>query len=255
MPTMSRKANGNRGKYFYAVVPGPKDRTYSVTGIDGAAVYSIPQGSLAAVVSDVPFKRIRPERRHFAAHHSVLRQLVDEDALLPMAFGIISDGEKAVKTFLTRNRKPLSKQIERVAGKVEMGLKVGWDVPNIFEYMTNVHAELRFARDALLQDVRIATQDQRIELGRMFENFLDSDREAYCERVEAVLQPCCAEIKRNKCRDEREIMNLACLVLKTNLDTFEAAVFQAARDFDDNFAFDYNGPWAPHNFVDMDVDI
>jgi hypothetical protein len=255
MPTMTRKANGNRGKYFYAVVGGAKDRTYSVTGVDGGAVYSISQGNLAAVVSDVPFKRIRPERRHFAAHYSVLKQLVDEDALLPMAFGIISDGEKAVKTFLTKHRKPLSKQIERVAGKVEMGLKVVWDVPNIFEHMTNVHAELRFARDALLKDMRGAAQDEKIELGRMFESFLNSDREACSERVEAVLQPCCAEIKRNKCRDEREIMNLACLVVKENLDAFEAAVFRAARDFDDNFAFDYNGPWAPHNFVDMDVDI
>lgn len=254
MPTMSRKVNGNKCKYFYAVVAGSKKRIYDVTGIDGASVYSIPQGNLSAVVSDVPFKRIRPERRHFAAHHGVLRQLVAEDALLPMAFGIISDGEKAVRSFLTKNRKPLNQQIQRVAGKVEMGLKVRWDVPNIFEHMTNVHAELGFARDALLHGARAATQDERIELGRMFENFLNSDREAYSERVEAFLEQCCDEIKRDKCRDEREIMNLACLVRKENLDAFEVAVFEAARGFDDNFAFDYNGPWAPHNFVDMNID-
>jgi len=33
----------------------------------------------------------------------------------------------------------------------------------------------------------------------------------------------------------------------------EEAVFQAARLFDNNYAFDLNGPWAPHNFVEMDL--
>lgn len=255
MPTVSRKTKGNLGKYFYAVVSGEGDRTYDVTGIDGATVYSIRHGNLAAVVSDVPFKRIRPERRHFAAHHAVLRKLVDESALLPMAFGIISEGEKGVRTFLSKNRKRLDEQVERVTGKVEMGLKVRWDVPNIFEYLTDSHAELRFARDAILERGEAATHDQRIELGRLFASLLNADRELYSERVEKILSPCCAEIKRDKCRDEREIMNLVCLVARKDIDIFEGAVFEAARGFDDNFGFDYNGPWAPHNFVDLNVDI
>ena len=60
-------------------------------------------------------------------------------------------------------------------------------------------------------------------------------------------------MKRNKCRDEREVMNLACLVDRNQVDKFESVVFEAANHFDDNFAFDYNGPWAPHNFVEVDI--
>jgi len=255
MPAKSRIADEKTGKYFYAVISGSKDRIFGFTGVEGATVYSIAHGPLAAVVSNVPCKRIRPERRNFAAHQGVLKQLMVEEAVLPMAFGLISDGEKAVRSFLVRNREALNRQVRRVANRVEMGLRVRWDVPNIFEYMTNVHAELKYARDMPLASGQAATQDERIELGRLFENLLNTDRDLYFEQVAEVLKPCCAEVRRDKVRDEREIMNVACLVPRDNLEVFETAVFEAAREFDDNFSFDYNGPWAPHNFVDLNLDI
>jgi hypothetical protein len=34
---------------------------------------------------------------------------------------------------------------------------------------------------------------------------------------------------------------------------FEEGVFEAAKLFDNNYTFDYNGPWAPHNFVELDL--
>jgi hypothetical protein len=43
------------------------------------------------------------------------------------------------------------------------------------------------------------------------------------------------------------------LVERSALAQFEGCVFQAAQQFDNNFAFDYNGPWAPHNFVEIDL--
>ncbi|MEK7385166.1 MAG: GvpL/GvpF family gas vesicle protein, partial [candidate division NC10 bacterium] len=63
------------------------------------------------------------------------------------------------------------------------------------------------------------------------------------------------EIKRNKPRTEREAANLACLVGRDGREQFEAAVFEAAKLFDNSYAFDYNGPWAPHNFVDLTLDL
>jgi hypothetical protein len=52
-------------------------------------------------------------------------------------------------------------------------------------------------------------------------------------------------------------MSLACLVGRGAgaQAAFEAGVFAAAKLFDNNFAFDYNGPWAPHNFVELDLQL
>jgi len=48
-------------------------------------------------------------------------------------------------------------------------------------------------------------------------------------------------------------MNLACLVDRFAVEKLKDRVFKVASLFDDNFAFDYNGPWAPHNFVGIEV--
>lgn len=251
---MAAKAEAKRGKYLYAIVPDAGARTYDFNGIDGASVYTIPDGRMAAVVSDVPNQKIRPERRHLAAQQAVLKNLLlQTGAMLPMAFGIIADGPKAIKKIMSHNQEAFLKQLQRVAGMVEMGLRVSWDVPNIFEYFINTHPELRATRDRFLGPFGNPSQEDKIELGRMFDRLLNEDREAYTDKVEEILSQYCQETKRNKCRSESEVMNLACLVRKEAQDRFEAGVFAAAKLFDNNFTFDYNGPWAPHNFVDQEL--
>ena len=245
-----------RGRtYVYAVITDAQGRTYGDFGIDGRKVYSIPVGRVAAVVSDLSSEKIRPERSRLAAHQEVLKKLMAETTPLPMAFGILAESPEAVRKMLSRNQRALLVQLHRVAGRVEMGLRVTWDVPNIFEYFVNTHPELRLARDRLLGIQREPTQEQKIEVGRMFDRLLNEDRDTYAEKVEGILAPLCAEIERNKCRNEREVLNLACLVERAGRPQFETSVFEAAKQFDNNFAFDYNGPWAPHNFVEIDLQL
>ncbi|MGC8658866.1 MAG: GvpL/GvpF family gas vesicle protein [Desulfomonilaceae bacterium] len=241
------------GRYLYAIIPGAEERSFGPIGINGAKVYTISVGDAAAVVSDAPVGKIRPERRNFAAHQAVLKTLVDQGDLLPMSFGNISSNGMAVKDFLAKNNSSITRALKRVSGKVEMGLRVNLDVPNIFEYLVRTHDELRIARDELLRPNREPSQDEKIELGRLFHNILESSRDQSVESVTKSLAPYCCEIKRNKCRDEREVMNLACLIERDAVEKFEDGVFKAASLFDDNFAFDYNGPWAPHNFVDLEI--
>ena len=253
---MAAPAESKSGKYLYAIVPAADERTYGFPGIEGGPVYLISNGRVAAVVSDVPNARIRPERRHLAAQQAVLKGLLGEtEAMLPMAFGIIADGPKAIRTILSRNHEAFIKQLQRVAGMVEMGLRVSWDVPNIFEYFVNTHTELRAARDRFLGPYRNPSQEDKIELGRLFDRLLNEDRESYTEKVEEILSHYCRELKRNKCRHEGEVMSLACLVRRQSQEQFEEGVFEAAKLFDNNFTFDYNGPWAPHNFVELNLEL
>jgi hypothetical protein len=242
------------GKYLYAIVNTPPEPSYGFVGIDAAPVYCIAKGSVAAVVSDITSDKIRPERRHLATQQAVLKELLKQaHAMLPMAFGIIANGPKAIQKILVHNHEVLAKQLQRVAGMVEMGLKVSWSVPNIFEFFVNIHPELQVARDRFMGPYGNPSQEDKIELGRLFDRLLTEDREDFTEKVEEVISACCGEIKRNKCRNENEVMNLACLVSADQQDEFEKCVFKAAQFFDNNYTFDYNGPWAPHNFVELDL--
>ena len=66
-------------------------------------------------------------------------------------------------------------------------------------------------------------------------------------------RPHCFEARENKPRTEREVMNLAFLVGRDKLKDFEDGVFESARLFDHHYAFDFSGPWPPHNFVDVSL--
>jgi len=243
------------GKYIYALAQNAGNRVYNICGIDKKAVYAISQGSVSVVVSDCCRQKIRPERAHLIAHKEVLKQLMLESTVLPMAFGTIADNLKAVRRMLSRSEETLREKLKQVEGKVEMGLRVVWDVSNIFEYFVGIHPDLRVARDQVLGGNRVPRQAEKIELGALFERIMNEDREAHSATIEGVLAPVCIEIKRSPSPNLNEVAKLSCLVERERQKQLEDAVFTAARLFDNNFAFDFNGPWAPHNFVEMDLQL
>ena len=248
MKTKSRYASG---RYLYAITDAVEYPACGDIGVNGATVYPVSQGPIMALVSDITEKRIRPERKNLVAHHAVVKRLMEQTTVLPVAFGTIADSPRAVREILTENSGIFAEQLDRVRGKVEMGLRVSWDVPNIFEYFVNRHPELAQLRDSVLGKQRGPTQEDKIELGRLFDRLLAQDRERHTEAVTDVLAPHCADIKENQPREEREVMHLACLVERNAKKGFEDGVFEAAKLFDNSFAFDFNGPWAPHHFVNV----
>ena len=242
-------------KYLYAIVYANPDLRFGTLGIGRADVYTISEGRVAAVVSDVFQSRIRAERCNLAAHREVLELLMAESTPLPISFGTIADRPEDIRKMLLRHQPAFLEQLRLVAGKIEMGVHVAWDVPNVFEYFVNTHPELRAARDRFFGNRHEPTHDEKLILGRMFDQFLQEDREGHAETVENVLSPHCAAIRHNKCRNEREVINLACLLERNKRDLFEASVFDAAKLFDNQYIFDFSGPWPPYNFVDIELEL
>ena len=240
--------------YIYAIVTHPQaNGRYGPIGVEEGEVYLVSEGPLAAVVSDVPGEKIRPERRHLAAHHGVHKQLMERGNMLPTSFGTMADGPDAIRRILRMNQAAFLEQLRRVEGKAEMSLRAVWDVTDIFGYFVLIHPELRSLRDELFGGGREPSQDGKIELGRLFDRILNEDRAACTQRVLEVLAPRCSEIKETPPRTEHEVMNLACLVARDGMKGFEEGVFEAAKPFDDNYSFDYTGPWPPYNFADVSL--
>ncbi|MBI3280450.1 MAG: GvpL/GvpF family gas vesicle protein [Acidobacteria bacterium] len=258
-PPVPRECTGTSlgtGKtYLYAIVAAELDQPHDSPGIDDADVHTITAGRVSAVVSCVSHARLRPERRHIAAHQRVLKRLMAETTPLPMAFGMTAESPDAVRGILARNQGALLGALRRVSGNVEMGLRATWDVPNIFEHFVSTHAELRILRDRLFAAGREPAREERIELGRLFERLLQAERDAHAGKAEAVLAQHCVEIERGNCRPEQEAFRLACLVPKLQQEAFEGCVFRLAQLFDNSFAFDFNGPWPPYNFAKVELDM
>jgi hypothetical protein len=248
------KTNSGRAKILYALCAAEGEiPSYKIKGLEAAAVYGLDHNGLRAVVSDTLSPRIRPERRNITAHQSVLHYLMENETVLPMRFGVIARNAEAVKKLLETNHKSIKEHIGRLKGRVEMGLRVSWDTSNIYEYFVATHPVLRDARDEVWNKSSNIQRDEKVELGRLYESLRDADRKESAEKVKEILLDYCEDIVENPVKREKDIMNLACLVERKRMDEFAKGVFQASKLFDNVYLFDYTGPWAPHNFVTLDL--
>lgn len=238
-------------KYIYGIVDQSAESSYGSIGINEGNVSVISIGPLGAICSDVSDARIRPERKNLAAHNAVIKRIIEDATVLPMSFGTIADSVDEVQGILKKNKVQFAGQLKRLNGKVEMGLRISLIVPNIFEYMVNSEPELSDLRDRIYAGHRVPTHNDQIELGRTFNRLLEEARENYLSSVMEVLTPLVVEIKSNPPRNESEVANLAALINRNQMQRFEDGIQEAALLFDNNFSFDYNGPWACFNFVDL----
>lgn len=245
---MSAQAGGT---YLYAVLAGTDGAgEMGLSGIEGGEVYRVTVGDLSAVVSRVGRARLRPERKHLLAHQAVLRRLMEHTTVLPAAFGLVARSDEAVRGRLLESQELFREQLEHVAGKVEMGLKVSWSTPNLFDYFVANHPELGAAREHMKGRHDLG-REELISVGKLFESLREADRRVHSERVAAVLEARGVELKWNPARGESEVMSLACLLPREGVAAFEKLVEAAAEGFDDHFTFEFNGPWAPHSFTQL----
>lgn len=252
---MTTKKSKTGHIYLYAVIPGTAENELETSGLFDSAVHTICEGGLAAVVSEFQaIEKLRPERKHLAATQRVLSYLVKtNDVVLPVSFGTVADSEKGIREMLKKYGKDFHREIARVSGKVEMELRVVYQVPDVFEYFVTKYPELGQARDEAYTSNGEPTREQKINIGQQFEQIQTKDREKLTTEVEKLLGSSCAELKHNKPRGENEVMRISCLVNKNGVDGFKKALVKAGEVFDDNFGFEYSDPLPPYNFVDVRV--
>ena len=250
------KLRNSRAKVLYALcLSNDIKPRYEIRGLESAPVYAIDQNGLRAVVSDTISNRLRPDRRNISAHQAVLHTLTEDNTVLPMRFGIIARSAEAIENLLAANQETIREHFDRLNGRVEMGLRVSWDVANIYEYYVASHAVLREARDEIWDrnSNNGNHRDEKIRLGNLYQSLRAADRIEFTEKVKDVLFDYCEDIIETPVKRERDVMNLACLVERDRLDEFAQGVFKASKLFDNVYLFDYTGPWAPHNFITLDL--
>jgi len=239
------------GLYLYGITDAEDGLSVASPGIEGRDVEAIVVDGVAAVVTRVTRAKIRAQRSNLAAHHKILRELAQRQAVLPCAFGTVAAGEEQLQEVLRANRNELLDQLATLRGKVEMGLGVYWNTSNIFEFFVGSNRKLQEMRDRIFRPGREPSLEERLELGRRFESLLKECRQLHTQEVIEALSPYCSQIRTIDPSQEQMIMKLVCLVPQDRQDYFEGGVHAAAQKFDDRYSFKYSGPWAPYDFVDV----
>ena len=236
------------GKYLYGFAEAEFQPGAELLGLAGAPVQAIRYRDVAALVSDHPVEKLSLLRRNLEPHHRVVREVSLQATLIPASFGHISAGEEEIAELLRANYDGIREELERLAGKAEMGVKVLWDVDSIFEFFVSSDRELKNRRDRVFGTSRVTLED-KLELGAFFEKRLKQERERLGNQLIEALRPLTVEARVNPPTDEKMVLNAAFLIERASEKQFEEALCRAAGLFDSNYALDFSGPWPPYSFI------
>jgi hypothetical protein len=112
--------------YLYAIVTGAHPLESALTGLADAAVTLLPYRDLAAAVSAVASEGVRPDPEQLLCHERVVEALMGQRSTLPVRFGTVLDADSLLATLAERYT-TFAADLVRLAGQVEIGVRVLWD--------------------------------------------------------------------------------------------------------------------------------
>jgi len=242
-------------KYIYGIIQEPEPRRFSFLGVRDAEVYTINHRELAAVVSDTALEEIDPTRKDVRAHTVVQDELLKNCILLPMSFGMIAGSKDDVLKLLERNYQGLTGELVRLAGKVEVELKVFWDQEAMIKELQGGSEELtRLKAKVKIAQSPIEAQRLLVEAGKLVERIALDWKARYADRVYAGLKGFSSDAKLNSPLGIKNVLNASFLIERARESDFQKEVFKLDSQYQGKINFKYVGPLAPYNFVNVKLE-
>src|SRR5256714_12592759 len=239
------------GKYIYCIIETAAPRSFGPMGIGGRGddVYTVHHRGLAAVVSNTPLMVYDPTRENVFAHEQVNETVMREFTVLPMAFGALFRTEEDIVELIRGTYDALRDVLAKMEGKVEFGLKVNWDRDRVIAELEQQNEEIRRLKEQITSRTTGSTYFARMQLGRLIENALSDQADAYIRDVYSVLRDTAVASRANKPIGDKMIMNAAFLIERDREAEFDSKVNELAAKYDGTCAFKYTCPSPPYNFV------
>jgi hypothetical protein len=241
-----------QGEYIYGIVEEPQLRRFSFPGVGEAEIYTINHQKIAAVVSDTELSEIDPTRRNVHAHTVAQDELIKEYTLLPMGFGMIATDEVEVRELLEKNYDGLLGELNRLAGRIEVELKVSWDHEAVIKEIQGENQELSRLRVKInAASSPLEARNIMIEAGKLVECIVRNWKTKYAELVYGILKELAYDAKVNNQAGVKNLLNASFLIEKSRENEFKEQVYKLDSEFQGKVNFKYVGPLPPYNFVDV----
>ncbi len=242
-------------EYLYRIIGETQPRKFDFIGVEGAAVYTINYKRLAAIVSDTELEVIDPTRQNVRAHTLVQEKLLADYTLLPMGFAMIAGSKEEVRVLLEKNYLGLSQELSRLAGKVEVELKVFWDQEAMLKELQG-SSEVLMRLKSRLKTASSSAETNRLltEVGLIVERTAMNWKTRYADRVYSFLKTMAADTRLNQPLGVKNILNASFLVERTKQVAFQKEVYKLDSQYQGKVNFKYVGPLAPYNFVELKLE-
>jgi hypothetical protein len=244
-----------QGKYIYGIIEDRRPRRFGFPGVGGAPVYTVDYRELAAIVSDIDDNEIDPTRRNVHAHTVVQDELLRDCTLLPTGFGMVASNEDEVRKLLEKNYEGLVDELRRLAGTIEVELKVFWDQEAMVKELQGGSEELtRLKARISAASSPAEAQSLLIKAGMEVERIALSWKTKYAERVYDILKRASLDARLNKLAGVKNILNASFLIEKGKESEFQKEVHKLDSGYKGKVNFKYVGPLPPYSFVNAKLE-
>ncbi|MBI4241851.1 MAG: GvpL/GvpF family gas vesicle protein [Candidatus Rokubacteria bacterium] len=227
------------GLYLYGIVSFPPPLLQQLRGLGESPVFLVPHQDLAAVVSRSPLSPWPVDEAHLTLHETVVEEVMAARPILPIRFNTFLRIKEAVIALLDERAQAFRSTLERVEGKVEMGLRVLWEVPG--EAHAPVDRETKFGGPGT-EYLSRRLRDEERQAG------LRAAGERMMRDVHALFQSLAVESWLQRLPTDRLLFTGAYLVERYRVNTFREGVAKARQEFS-HLSFLLTGPWPPYHFV------
>jgi hypothetical protein len=204
---------GETALYAYGVIER-EDVEFETDGVNGAErAYTVGYQTLSALVTEIDTVEPEQSDENTRAHDEVLQQLLQYDG-----------------------------------GRTVVPMRYGM----AFKNARTLKSVLREARPAFTRALREVEDDVELGLKVLTQEDADVDEEAIREEVTERFDERAISVTSDDLFSDRLIVNRSFLIDRDDREEFDRAIGEFEDEHDD-LLVQYTGPWAPYNFVDIEI--
>jgi hypothetical protein len=243
---------GGNAVYVYGVVAASEDVEVTAPGVgrQQGTVRTVAHEGVAALVTDVPRDPV-VAARELRAHWRVLEEAASRTTVLPVRFGTVLDGNRAVRDdFLAPNRERLGALLEELAGKVQLSVKAFYEEQRLLREVVDGSPAVARLRARVSTLPKAAGYYERIRLGELVAAEVERRRERDSALVLERLAPLAVATRSEPPATQDAAVNAAFLVNRSHVDEFSRAVGGLTAEVAERMRIRYVGPLPPYSFAE-----
>ncbi len=236
--------------YVYGIVPADAPVEMVAESGLGGQVELHTDGSVGALVEAVEIDRPLGRRRDLVAHSTVLNTMAAHGPVLPMRFGAVVDGERAVvEELLAPQQEHFLEMLDQVAGRVQFTLRAHYVLDTVLAEIVAADPQIAQLRRETADLPEDATHFKRIRLGELVSKAVEARRRADAEDLISRIAPLVEDWVAREVAGMDTMADFALLVSSDKQEELEAAAEVLAEELDGRARLSLAGPMAVFDFV------
>ena len=239
------------GKYLYCILDGIQDSNFENIGLHGKKTYAISYKDISAVLSNIPFKDIKPEIDAITLHQRIIDEARLYGTILPARFGTIFRSDDGVKKMLTKSYKDLRSKITKLKDKDEYGLKIIIDKSDLkkFELLSHDTPEIKKIKKEISSSGKGTSYFLKMKMDEAIRNHTYKKIEELSGKIHEEMVKVAKESCLLKTDFDEIVLNAAYLVNRDEVGLFHKKLDQLKEKYEtQGLTFHLSGPWAPYSF-------